>query len=71
MSVSSRLRNRFRIARGRANVRIGRLTGDRSRQLRGHGQRLGGVTRQLGERTKDAAKDLRGSLRRVNLGIRR
>jgi uncharacterized protein YjbJ (UPF0337 family) len=64
MSMTSKLRNRFQIARGRANVRIGRMTGDRSRQVRGHRQRLGGVTRQFGERLKGTGQDLRHSFRR-------
>jgi uncharacterized protein YjbJ (UPF0337 family) len=64
MSVTSRLRSRLQVARGRANVCIGRLTGNRRRQARGHGQRLGGLTRQFGERLRDAGGELRGAFRR-------
>jgi uncharacterized protein YjbJ (UPF0337 family) len=64
MSVTSRLRNRFLVARGRANVRVGRLTRDRRRQARGHGQHLSGMTRQFGERLRDAGEGLLGAFRR-------
>jgi uncharacterized protein YjbJ (UPF0337 family) len=64
MSMTSNLRNRVQIARGRVNARIGRLTGNRRRQVRGHGQRLNGMTRQFGERVKHAGLDLRASFRR-------
>lgn len=64
MSITSKLRSRVQIARGRVNARIGRMTRDRSRQFKGHRQRLGAMTRQFGERVKHAGRDLRGSFGR-------
>jgi uncharacterized protein YjbJ (UPF0337 family) len=64
MSARHKLRNRIQIARGHANVWLGRLTGNRSRQAKGHKQRLGGTIRQAGERVKDASQTLRVAFRR-------
>jgi len=64
MSANSKMRNRLRIARGHANMHLGRLTGDRSRQARGRKQRLGGKARQAGERMKDAGQELIAAFRR-------
>lgn len=63
MGMGNKLRNRMRVAKGRANVTIGRATGDPSRQAKGHTQRMSGVVGQIGERIRDAGKDIRDSLR--------
>ena len=64
MSATDKLRHRVQIAWGRVNVHIGRLTGNRSRRLKGHRHRLVGATRQAGERVKDAGQGLLASFRR-------
>jgi uncharacterized protein YjbJ (UPF0337 family) len=67
MSATDKMRNRIQIAWGRANVHIGRLTGDRSRQRRGHRQQVGATMRQAGERLKDAVHALFDTFRRLGL----
>jgi uncharacterized protein YjbJ (UPF0337 family) len=65
MSASAKLRNRIQMTWGRANVYLGRLTGNRSRLARGHTQHMGGAMRQAGGRVKDAGQELGGAMRQA------
>ena len=64
MSFINKIRNRAQVSRGRAKQKVGRATNNRRLQAEGLADRIGGGTRQLGEKVKDAGKDVRGTLRR-------
>ena len=60
----NKIRNRAQVSRGRAKQKVGRATNNRRLQAEGLADRIGGRTRQLGEKVKDAGKDLRGTRKR-------
>ena len=60
----NKIRNRAQVSRGRAKQKVGRATNNRRLQAEGLADRIGGGTRQLGERVKDAGKDFRGTRKR-------
>jgi uncharacterized protein YjbJ (UPF0337 family) len=64
MGQVSKLRNRLMMGRGRARQQIGRLTGNRSMQARGMGERVRGAARQLAEQVRDAGRNVRTLPRR-------
>ena len=64
MGQVSKARNRFRMGRGRARQRVGRLTRNRSMQARGTADRLSGAARQVTEHFKDAGQTVRNLARR-------
>lgn len=59
MSIADKLRNRFRMGKGRAKAKAGKATGDPYLETRGQGQRVGGAARQVGEQAKDAGRNVR------------
>jgi uncharacterized protein YjbJ (UPF0337 family) len=59
MGFMDKIRNRFQMGRGRVKQETGRATGDPYLEAEGKGERIGGGTRQAGERIKDAGKDVR------------
>jgi uncharacterized protein YjbJ (UPF0337 family) len=63
MSLASKLRNRFRIGKGRAKARAGRDAGDPYLEAEGRKEQAGGAARQVGERAKDMGKDARDAFR--------
>ncbi len=59
MGFMDKLRNRFKMGRGRAKERVGRATGDPYLEARGAGERVSGAAGQVGEQAKDAGKNIR------------
>lgn len=64
MGLIDKVRNRFKMSRGRARQETGRLTRNRSMQAKGVGERLGGAARQVTEQAKDAGRNIRDAARR-------
>ncbi len=64
LSFMNKIRNRARVTRGRAKQKVGRATNNRRLQAEGVADRIGGNTRQLGEKVKDRGKDLKGTFKR-------
>jgi uncharacterized protein YjbJ (UPF0337 family) len=63
MGFVDKLRNRFKMGRGRAKQEAGRATGDPYLEARGQGERIEGATRQVGEQVKDAGKNVRDAFK--------
>ena len=63
MSFVDKLRNKFKMGRGRAKQEAGRATGDPYLEARGQGERIEGATRQVGEQVKDAGKNVRDAFK--------
>jgi uncharacterized protein YjbJ (UPF0337 family) len=63
MGIGNKLRNRIRMAKGRARAKKGRATGDPYLETKGQGQRVGGAARQVSEQVKDAVKNARGAFK--------
>lgn len=61
VSMANKLRNRFRMGKGRARAKVGRATGGPYLEMKGQGQRVGGAARQLSEQVKDAGRNARGA----------
>jgi uncharacterized protein YjbJ (UPF0337 family) len=64
MSFLTKMKNKSRITRGRAKIKLGRATGNRRMQMHGVADRIGGNVRQAGEQLKDTGRDLGRSLRK-------
>jgi uncharacterized protein YjbJ (UPF0337 family) len=64
MGFMDKLRNKFKMGRGRAKEDVGRATGDPYLEARGKSERVGGATRQVGEQVKDAGKNVRDGFRK-------
>jgi len=63
MGVIGKLRNRFRMGKGRAKARTGRATGDPYLEAEGQAERIGGAARQVGEQAKDARNNVRDAFK--------
>lgn len=63
MSAVKKLRNRFRMGKGRAKAKTGRATGDPYLETKGQAERAGGAARQVGEQVKDAGKNVRDAVK--------
>lgn len=63
MGLVNKLRNRFRMDRGRARESTGRATGDPYLEAKGQGERLSGAARQVTEQAKDAGRNIRKALK--------
>ena len=63
MSVANKLRNRFRMGKGRAKAKAGRTAGDPYLEIKGQRQRIGGAARQVGEQAKNAFKNARDAFK--------
>jgi uncharacterized protein YjbJ (UPF0337 family) len=63
MGFMDKLRNKFKMGRGRAKQEAGRATGDPYLEARGQGERIEGATRQVGEQVKDAGKNVRDAFK--------
>lgn len=64
MTFLNKMKNKTRIARGRAKQKWGRATGNRRLQLHGMADRISGNLRQAGEQLKDSGRGLTRSSRR-------
>lgn len=63
VSLTNKLRNRLRMAKGRAKAKTGRATGDPYLETKGQGERVGGAARQVTEQAKDAGKNARDAFK--------
>ena len=63
MGFTDKLRNRFKMGRGRAKQDIGRASGDPYLEAHGQAERIDGAGRQVGEQVKDAGKNVRDAFR--------
>jgi uncharacterized protein YjbJ (UPF0337 family) len=63
VSIANKLRNRFRMGKGRAKAKVGRTTGDPYLETKGQGQRFGGSARQVSEQAKDAGRNARDAFK--------
>jgi len=63
MGFVDKLRNRFKMGRGRVKQDVGRTIGDPEMEARGQGERISGATRQVGEQVKDAGKNVRDAFK--------
>jgi uncharacterized protein YjbJ (UPF0337 family) len=63
MGFMDKLRNRFKMGRGRAKENVGRATGDPYLETKGQAERVEGAGRQVGEQAKDAAKNVRDAFK--------
>lgn len=59
MGFMDKLRNKFRMGKGRAKKNVGRATGDPFLEADGQFEQAGAAGRQVGEQVKDAAKNVR------------
>lgn len=59
MGFMDKMRNKFKMGKGRAKQGVGRATGDPYLETKGQGERAGGAARQVGEQAKDAAKNVK------------
>jgi uncharacterized protein YjbJ (UPF0337 family) len=64
MGFIDKLRDKFKMGRGRVKEDVGRATGDPYLEARGKGERIGGAARQVGEQVKDAGKNVRDAFDR-------
>jgi uncharacterized protein YjbJ (UPF0337 family) len=64
MGYIGKLRIKFQSTKGRGKVKLGRATGNRSLQVKGHADRLAGAAKQVGEQVKDVGKSLRDTVKR-------
>jgi uncharacterized protein YjbJ (UPF0337 family) len=58
MGFLDKMRNKFKMGRGRAKEHVGRATGDPYLEAKGQGERMSGAARQVGEQVKDAGKNV-------------
>ncbi|GAA2723850.1 CsbD family protein [Actinocorallia aurantiaca] len=63
MGFFDKLRNKATIGKGHAKENLGRDTRDPGLAAEGQADRLRGGAKQVGERVKDAARDIRRSTR--------
>jgi uncharacterized protein YjbJ (UPF0337 family) len=59
-----KLRNKFRMGRGRVKQDVGRTIGDPDLEARGQAERISGAARQVGEHAKSAGKNVRDAFER-------
>jgi uncharacterized protein YjbJ (UPF0337 family) len=63
MGFIDKMRNKFKMGRGRAKQDTGRAMGDPYLEAKGQGERIDGATRQVGEQVKDAGKNVRDAFK--------
>ena len=63
MGFMDKLRNKFKMGKGRAKQDVGQATGDPYLESKGQAERIGGAGRQVGEQAKDAAKNTRDAFK--------
>ncbi|HEX9042830.1 MAG TPA: CsbD family protein [Trebonia sp.] len=64
MGFMDKLRNKFKMGKGRATQNVGRATGDPYLESKGQNERVAGATRQVGEQVKDAGKSVRDAFKK-------
>ena len=64
MSLIDKVKNRLQMAKGHSKERAGRASDDPDLEARGHGERLQGGAKQMGEHLKDMGRDIRKNFKR-------
>jgi uncharacterized protein YjbJ (UPF0337 family) len=64
MGFMEKLRNKFKMGKGRAKEGVGRATGDPYLETKGQAERVGGAARQVGEQVKDAGKNIKDAFKK-------
>jgi uncharacterized protein YjbJ (UPF0337 family) len=59
MGFVDKMRNKFKMGKGRAKQHVGRATNDPYLEAEGQGERIEGAARQVGEQVKDAGHNVR------------
>jgi uncharacterized protein YjbJ (UPF0337 family) len=59
MGFVDKLRNKFKMGRGRATEKTGQAMDDPYLEAKGQRERMGGAARQVGEQVKDAGKNIK------------
>ncbi len=59
MGFVDKMRNKFKMGRGRVKEDACRATGDPYLEAKGRGERMSGAARQVGEQVKDAGQNVR------------
>jgi uncharacterized protein YjbJ (UPF0337 family) len=59
MGFLDKMRNKFKMGKGRAKQDAGRAVGNPYLETKGQGERISGAGRQVGEQVKDAGKNVR------------
>jgi uncharacterized protein YjbJ (UPF0337 family) len=63
MGFMDKLKNRFQMGKGRGKAKAGRAAGDPYLEAKGQGERVSGAAKQVGEQSKDAAKNVRDAFK--------
>jgi uncharacterized protein YjbJ (UPF0337 family) len=63
MGFMDKLRNKFKMGKGRAKENVGRASGDPYLETKGQAERVEGAGRQVGEQAKDAGKNVRDAFK--------
>jgi uncharacterized protein YjbJ (UPF0337 family) len=59
MSASDKAKDKAQVAKGEIKTTAGRVTGNRSLEVEGIGDKVAGNAKQAGEKVKDAARSLK------------
>ena len=63
MGFVDKMRNKFKMGRGRAKENVGRTIGNPTMETKGQAERMGGAGRQVGEQVKDAGKNVKDAFK--------
>jgi uncharacterized protein YjbJ (UPF0337 family) len=63
MGFMDKMKNRFQMGKGRGKAKAGQATGDPYLEAKGQGERVSGAAKQVGEQSKDAAKNVRDAFK--------
>jgi uncharacterized protein YjbJ (UPF0337 family) len=63
MGFIDKMRNKFKMGRGRATENAGRAMDDPYLEAKGRRERVGGGARQVGEQVKDTGKSVRDAFK--------
>jgi uncharacterized protein YjbJ (UPF0337 family) len=64
MGFIDKMRNKFKMGKGRAKQDAGPAMGDPYLEAEGQGERMGGAARQVGEQAKDAGKNVKDAFKK-------
>jgi uncharacterized protein YjbJ (UPF0337 family) len=64
MGFVDKIRNKFKMGRGRAKQDAGRAMGDPYLEAEGQGERIEGATRQVGEHMKNAGQNVKDAFKK-------
>ena len=64
MGFMDKMRNKFKMGKGRAKENIGRAADDPYLETKGQSKRVGGAARQVGEQVKDAGRNIKAAFKK-------